>query len=168
MTSKLEDAKAISAYLLSNPSACYEQVRLELQSSAPDLQLNLEAVSWFRRCIYTAIRFLEEGAINWNIPREKLRKAVEKKELQQITAAIWAVMKYPQEHDPREVAVVVVNSVTKGYVSETLSIFQEVKNFSMEKRKSHRNKLCEQIRPKQVCKLEYQIDMLGRLAKPTG
>ena len=120
--SKPEVVEAILACLLSNPSAGDEQVR----RSAPDLSILIGEVRWFRRCIYRVIRLLEEGATCWNIPQEKLRKAVEKKELDKITAATWAVMRHPnlQEHDALEAAGV-ETGYAKGYASEVRPIFRE-------------------------------------------
>ena len=162
--SKPEVVEAILACLLSNPSSSDEKVR----RSAPDLPILPGEVRWFRYCIYRVIRLLEEGATDWNIPREKLYTKTEKRELVLITAVIWAVMRYPQEHDALKAASVVKTSDTKGYALQMRCIFREVKNFSVEKRERYRNKLCEQISPKQVSGMEGQICLLERLAKPTG
>ena len=145
--SKPEVVEAILACLLSNPSFGDEQVR----RSAPNLETMVGEVRWFRRCIYRVIRLLEEGAIHWKIPRQRLyantMRKRGKREMELITAVTWAVMRHPnlQEHDALETAGVEKTGDAKGYAFEVRPIFQKVKDFSLEKRKRYRNSLYEQM-----------------------
>lgn len=145
--SKPEVVKAILACLLSNPGFGDEQVR----RSAPDLEIKPGEVRWFRRCIYRVIRLLEEDATHWNIPQQSLyAKTVGKsgkREVELITAVTWAVMRHPnlQAHNALVTAGMEKTGDARGYALEVRPIFQEVKNFNMEKRVRYRNSLYEQM-----------------------
>ena len=174
--SKPEVVKAILDCLLNNPNSDDEQVR----RSAPDLLIELSEVRWFRRCFYRVIRLIEEGAANWHIPQKELaaktvRQNGKKGELDLITAVTWAIMRHPnlQEHDALEAAGVETTRDTTRYPLEAHTIFQEVKNFSVEELERYRNNLCEQMRvsvgknrsQNWVDELEKQIYILRNLAR---
>ena len=115
---------------------------------------DLNAVRWFRHCIYRTVRLLEAGANAWDIPAAALADKTGTSKaggIHFITAVTWGVIRHPNSPEQQETflrkARVYEKSVhAPSYAAEVRCIFDEVKGYGAGKLQRLRSELDKQLR----------------------